>query len=266
MEPPHARAARLTVLVSCRMDEMLNLREAAIRAIYDAQAKPLFFEGSAPVLPADAPRVPKQLRDEQKLELEAWSDRITIDRILDRSELFIGIYAVSLGKAQPKLCGLAPIHYEFTRFLVRLHLEHRHGRGSPETERELDRCFPHAEFDTPPDALICHLNAINSAMGGCTRTHLSAAYSVLIGQRVRMFRHVLDGRPAQADLNAFLGRIDASLLSTDSISGSAGVLPAFRSSTTQIYRLTSPRTSEDRRRKSSHVTGTRRGPPHPAAW
>ena len=85
-----------TVFISSRMDELAMERQSAFNAIYEAGLTPILFE----MEPRSA-------------------ERKKIDALVDRADLYLGLYYQSMGKANPHLCDLTPIQYELYRFLAR---------------------------------------------------------------------------------------------------------------------------------------------------
>lgn len=83
------------VFISSRMEELATERKSAYETIVKMGLVPLMFEAT----PASK------------------DDLAKIDRLIDASDLFLGVYSQTLG---PKLPGkdLAPIEYELYRFLV----------------------------------------------------------------------------------------------------------------------------------------------------
>lgn len=85
-----------TVFISSRMDELAIERRSAFAAVYEAGFTPILFE-----------------MEPQK------SEREKIDALVDRADLFLGIFYSTIGKSEKDLLYLCPIEYELFRFLTR---------------------------------------------------------------------------------------------------------------------------------------------------
>lgn len=85
-----------TVFISSRMDELAMERRSAFAAVYEAGKIPILFE-----------------TEPQENEIAR------IDALVDRADLFLGIYYETYGERSDGLCGLSPIAYELYRFIAR---------------------------------------------------------------------------------------------------------------------------------------------------
>lgn len=97
MTPPVEKPLQVrTVFISSRMDELAMERHSAFSAIYEARLTPILFE------------MEPRTREREK-----------IDALVDRADLFLGIYYQSMGRQNRQLCNLYPVEYELYRFLAR---------------------------------------------------------------------------------------------------------------------------------------------------
>jgi hypothetical protein len=85
-----------TIFISSRMEELAMERQSAFDAIYEAGLTPILFE----MEPRSA-------------------ERKKIDALVDRADLFLGVFYQTIGTPNENLCGLCPVEYELYRFLTR---------------------------------------------------------------------------------------------------------------------------------------------------
>lgn len=115
-----------TVFISSRIEELGGSRRAAFDAVLESGLIPLVFEqfpdrrydeGTlSSAHPAPAKSGLANFR--QRVNDRRYEQRAHIDDLLSFADLFIGIYADSMGSRDSFLNGLRPIEYEFVRFML----------------------------------------------------------------------------------------------------------------------------------------------------
>jgi hypothetical protein len=168
------------------MGETNSSRRAAFEAIVEAGADPLLFE-NMPVVSLEEiggagmvkGLVPPQTQEATPVHgrLDDWMRRVLqrkrMNRLLENSDYFVGIYAETMGVTDPYLNDRTPIEYELLRFLVSwqlMSLVEAGAMSAPERSHELERLFP-----SPTDAGQIPLPAQElEAVASRVRTELSA--------------------------------------------------------------------------------------------
>ncbi len=109
-----------TVFLSSRIDELAIERRAAFEAVYSAGLVPILYET-------------EPLEDVKN----------KIDALVDRADLFLGLYSHTIGESSTSLAELYPIEYELLRFLAAFDLGFRTSTSNSlhlaHNRRRLDR-------------------------------------------------------------------------------------------------------------------------------
>jgi len=109
-----------TVFISSRIDELASSRRAVYRAVHDGGWIPLLYEAeSDDFVIAGRPLDDDQSEEEREAHMGPFNWKRGVDRLIDRSDHFIGVYADSMGERKRYFLGLAAIEYELLRFVVR---------------------------------------------------------------------------------------------------------------------------------------------------
>lgn len=91
-----------TIFISSRMEEVVAERRAAFDAVFSSGLVPLMFEAASDLRHADRER---------------------IDTLIDKADLFLGIYDRTLGDTHlPEFPSLTPLEYELARFVFAVEL------------------------------------------------------------------------------------------------------------------------------------------------
>ncbi len=106
-----------TAFISSRMEELAIERKAAFNATYESNITPLLFEIEPPDKGLKAP----------------------LDSLVDRADLFVGIYYKSTGIAHDELFHMTPIEYELWRFLEVWRIRSKHGKTKSNLSDDIRR-------------------------------------------------------------------------------------------------------------------------------
>ena len=113
---PYLPIAVQSVFISSRMEELAIERRAAFRAAYESNLVPLLFE-----------------TEPAQTDLKG-----QLDNLVDKADLFVGVYYRSFGRAYSELYGMTPIEYELLRFLTLWRVRYQHwNRARPRDGQEV---------------------------------------------------------------------------------------------------------------------------------